>query len=389
MDTARALYYPIIRGRLGELTALHYLSPAVRAKIAPLIDLPTIDSDDPKALEEHVGHFIASLTPAWGVANSIYIDLSRYHPGQTDRKNRHIAAFLFDCVRQAKLKAIPVTGSLAERGPGSAYLDAVASAAKLGGRGAALRLSHIDYRDAGELTRELQAGLSYLALPPEQVDLFLDAESIALMPPDFADEERLLAELKEAVRTAEAFKFRSIVFIGSSVPENLKGSKDGKPLMFARTELRVWKRYLSLPGTSLIGFGDTGVWNPRQPDTGGGGGPAPARVRVPLNDQQIFFRDESTNYRALCQTALKHPGVRNLPPCWGLESLRKAGRGSGNVDNASGWVARDTNLHIESTAYHVEGILKEQGRLSGVTLATPESQLWQQTNWTEIFEEDQ
>lgn len=91
MDIPSALYYPIIRGRLGELTALHYLSPTVRTKIAPLVDLPTIASDDSRTLEERVGLFIAGLTPAWGIADPIYIDLMRYHPGQTDQKNTTIS----------------------------------------------------------------------------------------------------------------------------------------------------------------------------------------------------------------------------------------------------------------------------------------------------------
>jgi hypothetical protein len=191
------------------------------------------------------------------------------------------------------------------------------------------------------------------------------------------------------VRAIQSFGFRSVIFTGSSVPENLRGPADGKPLIFTRTELRVWKLYMSSPGVSLVRFGDTGVWNPRQPDTGGGGGGAPpARVRIALGEQQVFFRTKSTDYRALCQSALKHAGVRDLPRCWGLDSIRRAGRGSGNADNATGWVARDTNLHIEVTAQQVERFLKERNRLSEVVLAPIRSEPWQQETWTEAFEQD-
>jgi hypothetical protein len=237
-----------------------------------------------------------------------------------------------------------------ERGPGAAYLEAVARIAGRAGRGAALRISHTDYSDPDTLSRELEAGLKNLALPSEQVDLFLDAESIALMPAELSSEEQLLAELFEALRVSDPFRFRNVVFIGSSVPENLRGTDDGKPLTFARKEFRVWKQHMSRPGASLVLFGDTGVWNPRQPDTGGGGGgPPPARVRIPFEEHQVFFRAEATDYRGLCQQNTQvHPGVRELPRCWGLDSIARAGHGSGGADNASGWVARDTNLHIES-----------------------------------------
>ena len=92
-----ALYYPIIRGRQGELSALQHLSPAARARIGPLVDLPTGAADDVQSLDDYVGGFVADLTPAWGTEYPIYVDLTRYHPGQTDGRGRQIAEHLFDC----------------------------------------------------------------------------------------------------------------------------------------------------------------------------------------------------------------------------------------------------------------------------------------------------
>jgi hypothetical protein len=250
-------------------------------------------------------------------------------------------------------------------------------------------MSHVDYSDSDAFNRELVTGLANLSLPPEQVDLFLDAESIALIPLESATEDQLLAELSEALRLCQQFRFRNVIFVGSSVPENLRGPEDGKPLTFIRTELRVWKQHISSPGTALVHFGDTGVWNPRQPDTGAGGsGPPPARVRIPLEERQVFFRAEPTGYRALCRTALKHPGARDLPRCWGLDKIRSAGYGSGSADNATGWVARDTNLHIESTVQLVERFLHRHNRLSEVILAPVRSEPWQQETWAEGFDPD-
>jgi hypothetical protein len=212
----------------------------------------------------------------------------------------------------------------------------------------------------------LTTGLTNLSLPSEQVDLFLDAESIALMPGESSGEDQLLAELSEALQVGERFRFRNVIFTGSSVPENLRGQEDGgKPLTFTRTEFRVWKQYVSRPGASLVRFGDTGVWNPRQP-----------------------FRGEPTGYRGLCQKALKHPGVRDLPRCWGLDSIRRAGRGYGGADNATGWVARDTNLHIETTVQQVQRFLQSRNRLSEMVLAPVRSEPWQQETWTEALDED-
>jgi hypothetical protein len=384
-----ALYYPVIRGRQGEIHALARLSPHARARIAPFVDLPTGDAKGDKSLDDYVGTFMAELAPAWGSERPIYIDMNRYHPGVTDCHGRHIAEHLFDCARQLRLKAVAVSGPLSERGPGAGYLNAVATIAKRDARGAALRIAHADWSDSGNLNRELTAGLATLALPAQEVDLFLDAESIALMPAHLAAEDVLLATLSEAVRICDQHRFRSVVFVGSSVPESLRGPADGSPLAFSRIELRVWKQYMSRPGKGLVRFGDTGVWNPRQPDSGGGGGGAPpARIRIPLEEQQVFFRAEATGYRALCAIALKHPGARSLPRCWGLDSIRRAGRGSGGADNATGWVARDTNLHIETTVHQIERFLQRHNRLSEVDLAPVRSGPWQQESWTEAFDQD-
>src|ERR1700674_5015169 len=99
------LYYPVIRARQGEIKAVHHLSPRARARTAPLVDLPTGAAADARSLDDYVGGFIAALTPAWGTEYPIYVDLTRYRPGQTDRHGRHIAEHLFDCARQLRLKA--------------------------------------------------------------------------------------------------------------------------------------------------------------------------------------------------------------------------------------------------------------------------------------------
>lgn len=384
-----ALYFPIVRGRQGEIQALAHLSPLARARAAPVVDLPKIDSDRAHSLDEYVAAFAAGLARAWGSKFPIYVDLARYGPEQIDSRGRHIVEHLFECTRQLNLKAIPVSGTRSERGPEPTYLEAVARIALRDERGAALRISHADFSSQHSLERELAAGLASLSLPPEQIDLFLDAESIALMPAQSGSGEELFATLLQAMDACQQHRFRNVVFVGSSVPENLPASKDEKPRSFTRTELRVWKRYMSRLNAPLVRFGDTGVWNPRQPDAGGGGGgPPPARVRIPLGDTQVFYRGGSSAYREVCRQAFRHPGVRDLPRCWGLDAIRDAGRGAAGAANATGWVARDTNVHIEITVRQVEDYLRQRKRLDDIVLASVLPDPWQQETFIESLEQD-
>jgi hypothetical protein len=286
-----ALYLPMIRGREGEIHAIHRLSPLARARIALIVDLPTKELGPTQSLDQYVSSFVSDIAAAWGSSHAIYLDMNRYRPEQLDRHQRHIVEHLFECARQKRLQAVPVAGT--DRGPGITYNEAITRIAASDGRGAALRLPYEDFSDPDVLKKVLVTALKELKLAAGEIDLILDAGSLEAMPPDQASEEHLLATAVQALEIIQPQGFRSLIFAGSSVPESLPALPDGGPRIIERVELRVWQQLLDKSQLPLIRFSDTGVWSPRQLDSGGGGGgPAPARVRIPLSDKQIFFRAE-------------------------------------------------------------------------------------------------
>lgn len=376
-----ALYFPAIRGREGEIQAIWALSPRAKSRMSLLVDLPTVELPFGKSLEEHIGQFVSKVTRAWGTERPLYLDLSRYGPENVDSKNRHGVEHLFDCTRQSKLAAVPVAGPLLVRE--SAYLEAVARIVVKDGRGAALRLHYADFGDEATLLREIEAGLKLLRLSADQVDLLLDAEGIDRIPRDLADPPVLLETLTRAVQALRIHPFRTVVFLGSSVPAPLPRHPEDQPLKIQRQELRLWKQLVQNRGLRLVRFGDTGIWSPHQLDTGGGGGQPPARVRIPLGEEQFFFKAKPSAYRDLARKAMDHFGVDRLPHSWGLDDLRRSAFGSGNVQGASGWVARDTNIHLEITVLIVEGYLREIGRLDEVASGSVRRSPWGQTTLIE------
>jgi len=372
-----ALYLPMIRGREGEINAIHRLSPLARARIALIVDLPTKEIGPAASLDQYVSSFVSEIAAAWGTSRSIYLDMNRYGPEQLDRHQRHIVEHLFECARQKRLQAVPVAGT--DRGPGITYNKAIAGIAASDSRGAALRLPYEDFSDPDVLKNVLVTALKELNLAASEVDLILDAGSLEAMPTSQASEEHLLATVLEALEVIQPHGFRSLIFAGSSVPESLPALPDDAPRIIERVELRVWRQLLRKSQLPLIRFSDTGVWSPRQLDSGGGGGgPAPARVRIPISDKQVFFRAEATRYLNCCQEALKYPGVRDLPRCWGLDAIAGVGRGGTRPEAASTWVARDMNTHIELTARLVEQELRSHNRLTDLSLAPIEADPWSQ-----------
>jgi Beta protein len=197
-----ALYFPMIRGREGEIHAIHRLSPLARARIALIVDLPRKELPPTLSLDAYVASFVSDIAAAWGTSHEIYLDMNRYGPEQLDRRGRHIVDHLFDCAQQKRLKAVPVAGT--DRGPGVAYTEAIANITARHGRGAAIRLPYEDFSDPDVLTQQLTAVLKQLRLEPPQIDLIFDAGSLDAMPAAEATEEHLLATMLQALDLVKA-----------------------------------------------------------------------------------------------------------------------------------------------------------------------------------------
>jgi hypothetical protein len=380
-----ALYFAFIRGREGEIQALRALSPFARARMAVVADLPTPKVGSTKSIELHINGFASNVIKAWGTKSPIYLDMKRHAPNLIDARGRAAVEHLFDCARQLKALAIPVTGPLIERGPETLYVDAVAKIAAQDGRGAAFRIEHEDFSDPDVLRRELDKGIKQLHLSSDMIDLFLDAGGLEFLPDATASEAELLDSVRNAAEVCRSYNFRNIVFAASSVPQDLSESTLEKPMKIVRSELRVWRELTLIEGLPLIRFGDTCVWSPRQPDTGGGGGgPAPARVRFPIGDEQVFFRAPSNTYREVCRAVVRYPGFDALPRSRGLDEIKRCALGNGPEEAATTWVARDTNIHMEATARQIQRHFQSCGRIKEISLRSVTAEPWQQESLPQL-----
>jgi hypothetical protein len=150
-----ALYFPFIRGRDGELQALSLLSPVARARMTPVVDMPTPKESASLSADIQINSFVSRVVRAWGTQYPVYLDMSRFPSDFANSRGLPAVEHMFACAAQLKALAIPVTGPLAERGPGTQYLDAITRIAARDGRGAAFRIAHEDFSDADilDLTR--------------------------------------------------------------------------------------------------------------------------------------------------------------------------------------------------------------------------------------------
>lgn len=362
---ARALYFPILRAKAGELEALNRLSDRARHRTTPLLDIPEPKEEGRVSAKEQMATVCENLAKTWGTARPLFLDIARYTAAEAGGPLGELVEHLFRSARQARLQAMPVAGPVGFRD--ADYLAAVADVARRDGRGLAIRLPYEDFLEISRLEASLESCLATLDIPASRVDLVLDFEAIPRLPADQGAELAIVNVVSSAIHFAGPLAFRRIVICGSSIPEWPTIKKWPARLAVARRELAAWRRFTEdRPGVSL-GFGDYGVVSPFQTK------PTksvrvPARVRYATTENQVFHRGPRDTYRAVAQAAAADAEFPSVPPSWGGNAVRECAANYGDLGGPTQWVARDTNLHIEATVVHVEDHL---GRVAPELLGPP------------------
>lgn len=373
-----AIYFPILRGKHGEIDALGHLSPLAKTRIRPVVDVPPKKSADIRNLDTYIAEFLMSIKTAYGTLYPFYIDLSQFAPDLTIDDGRHPAELLFEVTSIFRMNAIPVTGPESIRGPGLRYLNAIHSVSAQFGLNPAIRLPIGVFSTPKSIRAELGKIIEAQDLESSATDVILDAESLYLVLPADADHSRLVETLSETLIQISDLGLRSVIWVGSSIPEKVGPEFNDKPLRVDRRELRVWRELIARPENPLVLFGDYGVVWPFQSDSSKPVRP-PSRVRLSTGSEHVFYRGDRADHRALCQEVREDPAFYGQQPSWGMSFTRSCGSGGSGVGSPTDWVARDTNMHIETTVVSVERDLGSVNRLGVLRLAKPKTEPWLQT----------
>jgi len=373
-----AIYFPSHHSKRGEINAVGHLSPNARTRIRPTFNITKPASDNNDLIEYHLSDLAVALAKSWGTALPLFFDFPRYGPEEQATDGRHPVEYFFECVRQLQILGIPVAGPESIRGPGYAYIDAVARIAHRDGRGAALRIPYRDVNRPDALEAVIDDTLKALSLTSAMVDLFLDFEALANLHPEDRSEENLLSVATDALRAIKDKPFRNVVLCGSSIPDQVGKQYNWNPLRVPRAELKVWMTLVQRESNAVVKFGDNAVTYVYD-DRSGKSGPPPCRVRLSTGTDHILCRAPRGNYRRLCSQIMKGSDFDATLPAWGAAELLACGSGRGGEGSATDWVARDTNLHLEVTTRVVESTLSRHGRLAGLSFAELEKFPWLQS----------
>jgi hypothetical protein len=347
------IYFLVARAKAGEIDALGRLAPSTQALVRPMLDFPTQKQNDKRPPAAYFAEKIREITASWGTAHEIALDFSRYPPESAIPDGRHLADYVFDLARQHSLKAIPVIAPLSQRGPGSAYLDAVARIARKDGRGATLRLPYECFSDGIELEQALAEATKLTGVPAHHIDLLFDAYSLEFIASEQKDEDVLAHTLRIAAGHTRNHGYRRVVFVASNMPSSLTRHRKGEVLRVARTEFRAWRRLIADPEYSFVRFGDYGVIHPTQVESEKPVIP-PSRVRLADDDEYFLYKGPRDAIRRVAQSAVADQNLKSSSSSWGANAIRECAAGYGDSGGPAQWVARDTNMHIENTVTAVK-----------------------------------
>lgn len=227
------------------------------------------------------------------------------------------------------------------------------------------------------MTLAVSEVLAALDVNSNNVDLFLDAESLD----QYLLKDGVIRNLKKIVCDSlgklDRQSFRTIVFCGSSVPENVGPEYNTEPYRTERIELNLWKSLVSEPSSPMVFFGDYAVIHPFQPDSDKPVRP-PSRIRLSTATEHVFYRGPRANHRRLCSMVMESPAADGQSLSWGLAETKACGRGSGGTGRPTDWVALDTNAHVETTVSIVDRHLRDYKRFELLRLSQPEKNSWLQ-----------
>lgn len=235
-------YFPVLRWKQGEVTAVRRLDAADRTSMLPLAEVQLLEASNaqPKLRK--------ALEQADAASNPVGLDLK---PAYTPRVPLAALAKLTGAFQASGLKTWPVIHAT------DALLDLPGLTEFKGHPAVVLRIypNETLLPNALGLIAATRSACGRKTL----IYVVLDLDSVGGIAVT-----ALATSLESFVRDITATsEVAQVAMVGGSFPYSLTGFKVGVGNRLPRRELDVWKGLRTLPGCGAVAFGDYGVTNPK------------------------------------------------------------------------------------------------------------------------------
>lgn len=354
-------YVPMLRARMGELSAIAELGAPSRAVMTPLFDIPGVAWDyekeaPSKTIDEHLPGFARKIQKAWG-DSMCYIDLLEVDE-ELMSSGEHPMTFLFQEASEAGMSAVPVVGLQRS----ARYLNSVRDVVRRNQRGVCVRVDNNDLENPGALSNGLNELLAFIGLDRQQCDLIFDLKYV--MPETRGPLVFAMNTILSLLPGIEAW--RTLTLAGSSFPDSMMNVPANTPYQVPRVEWEIWTSIARRGGVPRIPtYGDYAITNPSP--TGEGVDPRimrmSANLRYTLESSWLLLKGRNVRehgydqFRDLCRILVESDGLfKGRDFSWGDNYIYDAAMNAGGPGNATTWRKVGTSHHLALVKYQLANL---------------------------------
>lgn len=345
------LYVPVLKAKEGEFAALEVLAASVRARMMPLIEIPSVPYDyvnegPAKTLEDHIAGIADRLARCWP-GMPLYLDLPWFAEEEFLQDGRvALEAVLRDCAR-LRVQAVPVIS----RASSPEYVAAARGYTAANQIAACFRLLVEDFEDDIDLDTEIDQLLSAFAgVGTNAIDLVIDLEDIG----SDANRAALVARSVFTMLPKKDF-WRRVILTAASFPRDLSDVDAATPTTIPRHEWELWqllqRRPKYLPRREMI-FGDYAIAHPVPTELDPRTMRMSANIRYTIPHNWLVLKGRNVRqygfdqYFELCKELVGRPEYSGSQFSWGDNYISECAARRTGPGNATTWRKVGTNHHL-------------------------------------------
>lgn len=365
-------YLPILPARSGAFGAVAALSPDTVSRINPMFDVPVPPLKSGKTLDAYLTERADGIHGCWERDRAVYVDVHDLDPDLRTTMGLQPIAFLLNQLRLRGSRAIPVTGTAADRGMN--YVVAIRALISQYPDGLCVRLDRDELSDAVALSRNLIELLNTVSVEPTNTDLILDYRYVGREKPEVIRTSAL--EALNAI--AGIGQFRNVALAGTSIPDRLDKRDNGRVRRESRVELEAWSQLLpTLASPMPVAASDYGVIGAHYV-TPSGFVTVPSRSRYTTEREHVFRRAKRSEHAETCKQVVASSDFLGETFSAGDRRVTLVAQGQAKPGAPVIWVSDDTNHHLELVSAQAWRILRKHGFDKQFNLAVPNRRPWLQ-----------
>jgi hypothetical protein len=340
-------YVPILKGKMGEFSALNILAPEVKNAIVPIIDIVTPPNtkkmsllSPKKKLETHLETTVKYFSKYWGKSSKIYVDC--YMLQSYSILGKHPIELLFNSFLSENLNTIPVISNITDFN----YNNAVKNIINKEKKGVALRIFR---KKALDVASEIHDLHSFLDIDPSQIDLVIDLRSLE----EFSLSKARLVTLNIVSEIPNLSKWRSFILAGGNFPVDLTDITADQVFPLPRTEWQLWKSLILKNDLDRIPtYSDYAISHPRIVEIDSEHVNASASIRYTHEEDFFIYRGKGTRQHGyeqfydISESLINSSEFYGASHCYGDQFISTCATEKKRKGNLTDWRRVGTNHHI-------------------------------------------